>query len=101
MPVHTSSESHLHPDLNPRGLQCQGVLGLLDCAHCRPQTLLPQAPARCLSVKCGPTSSTATTQGTCWKGKTPSCAPGPSETQGRALAQETLRPAQVGELPAQ
>lgn len=99
MPVHTSSESHPHPDLNPRGLQCQGVLGPLDCAHCRLHTPLPRAPARCLSVRCGPTSSGMSQE---LAGREdPPCAPGPSETQGRALAQETLRPAQVGELPAQ
>ena len=38
MPVNTSSESHPHLDLNPQGLHCQGVQGLLDCAHHRPQT---------------------------------------------------------------
>ena len=57
-----TSESHPHPDLNPQGLQCQGIQGLLDCAHLGPKTPLPQPPPQCLSVKCGPISSTGTTR---------------------------------------
>lgn len=99
MPVNTSSESHPHLDLNPQGLHCQGVQGLLDCAHHRPQT--PSHNPQLGACHMWPNQQHWHDPGTCWKGKTPSCAPRPSETQGRAPTQEILRPPRIGESPAQ